>query len=77
MLERTAATSIKKVNLALAGFDPSGVDVKRAPDVAGRIDFEVTPGRVKAGDPLHGQGVPHQRRRQAHPDQGDVRGHHA
>ena len=51
VLERTAATSTKKVNLALAGFDPAGVDVKRAPDVAGRIDFEVSPGRVKPGDP--------------------------
>jgi hypothetical protein len=51
VLERTTATSNKRVNLALAGFDPDGVDVKRAPDVAGRLEFEVSPSRVKPGDP--------------------------
>jgi hypothetical protein len=50
VLERTTATSNKRVNLALAGFDPDGVDVKRAPDIAGRLEFEVSPARVKPGD---------------------------
>jgi hypothetical protein len=50
VLERTTATSNKRVNLALAGFDPNGVDVKRAPDIAGRLEFEVSPARVKPGD---------------------------
>jgi hypothetical protein len=50
VLERTAAESHKKANSGLAGFDAAEVDLKRAPSVAGRIDFEVAPGRVRAGD---------------------------
>jgi hypothetical protein len=50
VLERTAAESHKKENNGLAGFDAAEVDLKRAPSVPGRIDFEVAPGRVKAGD---------------------------
>ena len=35
---------------SLAGFDSVGVDLKRAPEVPGRIDFEILPDRVKPGD---------------------------
>jgi IPT/TIG domain-containing protein len=50
VLERTAAESHKKANSGLAGFDAAEVDLKRAPSVPGRIDFEVAPARVKPGD---------------------------
>jgi hypothetical protein len=49
VLERTAVASNKHVNADLAGFDTTGVEVKRAPDVLGRVDFDVSPGQVKAG----------------------------
>jgi hypothetical protein len=50
VFDRTAAESNKRAAGGLAGFDASTVDLKRAPDVAGRIDFEVTPAHVKTGD---------------------------
>jgi len=50
VLERTAVESSRRVNADLEGFETDGVDVKRAPDVLGRVDFEVTPGQVKPGD---------------------------
>jgi hypothetical protein len=50
VLERSAATNNKRAGSGLAGFDPSGVDLKRAPEVPGRVDFEILPSRVKAGD---------------------------
>jgi hypothetical protein len=33
------------------GFDAGGVAVKRAPKVDGRIEFDVQPAQIKAGDP--------------------------
>jgi hypothetical protein len=50
VLERTAATSSRKADERPAGFDPASIELKRAPEVPGRIDFEVTPAHVKAGD---------------------------
>jgi hypothetical protein len=50
VFDRTAAESNKRAAGGLAGFDTSTVDLKRAPDVVGRIDFEVAPPHVKAGD---------------------------
>jgi IPT/TIG domain len=48
--ERTAAESRKRVNGGLDGFDASTVDMKRAPEIVGRVHFEVAPGQVKAGE---------------------------
>jgi hypothetical protein len=50
VFDRTAAESNKRAAGGLEGFDTSTVDLKRAPDVAGRIDFEVAPPHVKSGD---------------------------
>ncbi len=50
VFDRTAAESNKRAAGGLAGFDTSTVDLKRAPDVVGRIDFEVAPAHVKTGD---------------------------
>lgn len=50
VLERTEVESKKRVSADLEGFDTDGVNVKRAPDVVGRVDFEVTPPQVKPGD---------------------------
>ncbi|HET7292114.1 MAG TPA: IPT/TIG domain-containing protein [Vicinamibacteria bacterium] len=50
VLERTEVESTKRVSADLEGFDTDGVAVKRAPDVVGRVDFEVMPAQVKPGD---------------------------
>ncbi|HSF01993.1 MAG TPA: IPT/TIG domain-containing protein [Solirubrobacterales bacterium] len=50
VLERTNVESTKRVTAGLEGFDTTGVDLKRAPDVVGRVDFEVSPPQVKPGD---------------------------
>jgi hypothetical protein len=50
VLDRTAVQSNKRVNADLEGFDTTGVELKRAPDVLGRVDFEVSPAQVKPGD---------------------------
>jgi len=50
VLERSAAVNNKRSGSSLAGFDATGVDLKRAPEVPGRVDFEIMPSRVKAGD---------------------------
>jgi hypothetical protein len=50
LLDRTAVQSNKRVNADLEGFDTTGVEVKRAPDVLGRVDFEVSPAQVRPGD---------------------------
>jgi hypothetical protein len=50
LLDRTAAESRKRVSGGLAGFDSTSVDLKRAPDVLGRVWFDVSPGQVKPGD---------------------------
>jgi hypothetical protein len=47
----TVVESRKAVSNDLRGFDASGVEVKRAPDIPGRIEFEVIPANVKAGEP--------------------------
>jgi hypothetical protein len=43
-----AVESLKPPPPQVPGFDPAGI--KRAPEVPGRVDFEVTPASVKAGD---------------------------
>jgi hypothetical protein len=50
VLDRTAVQSNKRVNADLEGFDTTGVEVKRAPDILGRVDFEVSPAQIKPGD---------------------------
>ncbi len=50
VLERTAAESRKRVSGGLDGFDSSSVDLKRAPDVLGRVTFDVAPAQVKPGE---------------------------
>jgi hypothetical protein len=40
----------KEAKADLGGFDTSGVKVAKVPDYSGRIEFEVTPPRVLAGD---------------------------
>lgn len=52
VLDRTAVESNKRANADLVGFELDGVEVKRAPAVLGRVDFEVSPRQVKHGDPL-------------------------
>ena len=42
--------SLKTTPPEVPGFDTSDVGVKRAPEVAGRVDFEVSPRSVKPGD---------------------------
>jgi len=48
--ERTAVQNSKRISGDLEGFDNSSVDMKRAPEVVGRVYFEVTPQQVKPGD---------------------------
>lgn len=48
--ERTAVQSNKRISSDLAGFDNSSFDMKRAPEVVGRVYFEVTPELVTPGD---------------------------
>ncbi len=50
VFDLTAAENIKGQPGRLAGFDTDGVEVKRAAQVPGRIEFEVAPARVKPGD---------------------------
>jgi hypothetical protein len=50
VLERTAAESNRRASGGLDGFEAEGVDLKRAPDVLGRVDFEVQPAQVLPGD---------------------------
>ncbi|HVR70933.1 MAG TPA: hypothetical protein VMT87_08815 [Vicinamibacteria bacterium] len=42
--------SLKPSDPDVPGFQPGGVGVKRAPEIPGRVDFEVSPPQVKAGD---------------------------
>jgi hypothetical protein len=48
--ELTTAENVKGSPKNLDGFESDGVEVKRAPQVLGRIEFEVTPVHVKPGD---------------------------
>lgn len=50
VLERTAVQSNRRISADLEGFDNSSVELKRAPEVVGRVYFEVTPQQVKPGD---------------------------
>ena len=51
---RTTSESVKGVSKTLSGFDgkkgSKDVQVKRAPEIDGRIEFSSTPQRVKPGD---------------------------
>ncbi len=50
LFDLTAAENLKGTPGRLDGFDTDGVEVKRAAQVPGRIEFEVAPTRVKPGD---------------------------
>lgn len=50
VLGTTVVESLRTVGRDLAGFDTSGVGVKRAPKVEGQIELVMQPPRVKAGD---------------------------
>ena len=50
VLGTTVVESLKPATTDVPGFEPSGLGVKRAPEVPGRVDFEVNPSAVKAGD---------------------------
>src|SRR5688572_11282814 len=50
VLGTTVVESLKPTTPEVPGFEPSGLGVKRAPEVPGRVDFEVNPSAVKAGD---------------------------
>lgn len=50
VLERTAVESKKRASGGLDGFESESVDLKRAPDVLGRVEFDVQPPQVKPGD---------------------------
>jgi hypothetical protein len=50
VLGTTVVESLKPATTDVPGFEPSGLGVKRAPEVPGRVDFEVNPQAVKAGD---------------------------
>lgn len=47
---RTVVQTAKADKADLSGFETSDVKVAKAPDFLGRIEFEVTPPKVKAGD---------------------------
>lgn len=47
---RTTVENTRPIGSELQGFDLGGVEVKRAPDVLGSIEFEVVPAKVKPGD---------------------------
>ena len=49
VLGTTNVESLKKVERDLQGFDRTGVGVKRAPEVNGRVEMEMTPGEVRPG----------------------------
>jgi hypothetical protein len=50
-LGRTEVASLKSVPAEIKGFDVTGVDVKRAPTVTGRLELEVEPAPERPGDP--------------------------
>ena len=50
VLGKTVVESLKPATSEVPGFDTAGLGVKRAPEVPGRVDFEVNPSAVKAGD---------------------------
>lgn len=45
-----AVESLRAPQARVPGFETGGLGVKRAPEVPGRVDFEVSPPSVKAGD---------------------------
>jgi len=50
LFDLTAAENLKGTPGRLDGFDTDGVEVKRAAQVPGRIEFDVAPTKVKPGD---------------------------
>jgi len=50
VLGTSVVESLKASQAQVPGFETGGVGVKRAPEVPGRVDFEVSPPSVKAGD---------------------------
>jgi outer membrane biosynthesis protein TonB len=60
----------------IKSFDARDVSVRKPAEVAGRIEIEAAPTRVKPGDAVHYQGLAAERRRQAHQADEPERGHH-
>ena len=50
VLGTSVVESLKPSQAQVPGFEPGGIGVKRAPEVPGRVDIEVSPPNVKAGD---------------------------
>ena len=50
VLGTTVVESLKPATTEVPGFEPAGLGVKRAPEVPGRLDFEVSPQPVKPGE---------------------------
>jgi hypothetical protein len=48
---RTVVRTEKAAGGGLAGFDSSGVNVQKAPDFQGRIEFAMSPARIRSGEP--------------------------
>jgi hypothetical protein len=48
----TAVESLKGIEGDLKGFDASGVGVKRAPDVNGRLELQAEPATARPGQPF-------------------------
>jgi hypothetical protein len=49
VLGTTSIESLKAAERGLQGFEPSGVGVKRAPEVNGRVELEMDPAQVRPG----------------------------
>lgn len=49
LLGTTSIESLKPVGREIAGFEPGGVGVKRAPEVNGRVELEMEPAQVRPG----------------------------
>jgi hypothetical protein len=50
VLGQTVTENLKGAKGSLPGFDTSGVGMRRAPEVAGRLDVEMTPEEVRPGE---------------------------
>jgi hypothetical protein len=51
VLDTTVVESLRSVGRDLDGFDTSGIGVKRAPKVEGRVELQIHPPTVEAGRP--------------------------
>lgn len=47
---QTVTENMKRAGGGLAGFETSGVGMRRAPEVVGHLDLEMTPGEVRPGE---------------------------